>query len=104
MFGVGSFFIPLAAQACKHLFGSPVAVFWLVSGFSVLAALPFLFVASPTRPVVAGAQVLQHAPAWSERPPPHTHIFLHYHRYYRRMQRSCLCMQHAARARAWDGM
>lgn len=50
MFGVGSFCIPLAAQACKYLLGSALAVFWVVSATSVLAAIPFLFVASPTPP------------------------------------------------------
>ncbi len=56
MFGVGSFFIPLAAQACKYFLGSALAVFWVVGATSVVAALPFLFVASPTPPppVLAG--------------------------------------------------
>mmetsp|Transcript_9121 Transcript_9121/g.15934 ORF Transcript_9121/g.15934 Transcript_9121/m.15934 type:complete len:507 (-) Transcript_9121:653-2173(-) len=50
MFGVGSFFIPLAAQACKYLLGSALAVFWVVSIMSVISTIPFLFVASPTPP------------------------------------------------------
>eukprot|EP00197_Chlamydomonas_leiostraca_P016237 CAMPEP_0202862632 /NCGR_PEP_ID=MMETSP1391-20130828/3606_1 /ASSEMBLY_ACC=CAM_ASM_000867 /TAXON_ID=1034604 /ORGANISM="Chlamydomonas leiostraca, Strain SAG 11-49" /LENGTH=432 /DNA_ID=CAMNT_0049542195 /DNA_START=154 /DNA_END=1448 /DNA_ORIENTATION=- len=50
MFGVGSFFIPLAAQVCKYVVGDALAVFWVVSGVSVLAATPFLFVSSPTPP------------------------------------------------------
>lgn len=50
MFGVGSFCIPLAAQACKYSLGSALAVFWVVGLTSVVAALPFLFLASPTPP------------------------------------------------------
>lgn len=50
MFGVGSFFIPLAAEACKSLFGSALAVFWVVGGLSLVSAIPFLFVTSPQRP------------------------------------------------------
>jgi len=50
MFGVGSFFIPLAAEACRHYAGTPLAVFWLVGGVSVLSSVPFLFVRSPSPP------------------------------------------------------
>ncbi|KAJ9504836.1 hypothetical protein QJQ45_030524, partial [Haematococcus lacustris] len=50
MFGVGSFCIPLAAQACKQLVGDPLAVFWVVSAMSLVATLPFLCVASPAPP------------------------------------------------------
>jgi hypothetical protein len=50
MFGVGSFFIPLAAEACSQFLGSPLAVFWLVGAVSFLSTLPFLFVSSPQKP------------------------------------------------------
>jgi nitrate/nitrite transporter NarK len=50
MFGVGSFCIPLAAQACKYALGSALHVFWVVALTSLLASLPFMFVASPTPP------------------------------------------------------
>ena len=50
MFGVGSFFIPLAAEACKHLLGSALDVFWLVGALSLLSTIPFLFVESPKKP------------------------------------------------------
>ncbi|GAX75222.1 hypothetical protein CEUSTIGMA_g2666.t1 [Chlamydomonas eustigma] len=50
MFGVGSFFIPLAAEACSQFLGSPLAVFWLVGAVSFLSTLPFLFVVSPQKP------------------------------------------------------
>jgi MFS family permease len=50
MFGVGSFFIPLAAQACKHLLGSALAVFWVVAAVSLIASVPFFFVSSPKPP------------------------------------------------------
>ena len=54
MFGVGSFFIPLAAEACSRYLGDPLAVFWLVGATSLASTLPFLFVASPTRPAPEG--------------------------------------------------
>lgn len=50
MFGVGSFFIPLAAQVCQSLLGNPLAVFWVVACIAVVAALPFLFLRSPVPP------------------------------------------------------
>jgi hypothetical protein len=50
MFGVGSFFIPLAAEACSRYLGDPLAVFWLVGATSLASTVPFLFVTSPTRP------------------------------------------------------
>ncbi|GFR48845.1 hypothetical protein Agub_g10798 [Astrephomene gubernaculifera] len=53
MFGLGSFFIPLAAQACSTYLGSPLAVFYLTGGLALIAALPFLALASPTRPTDA---------------------------------------------------
>ncbi|KXZ55589.1 hypothetical protein GPECTOR_2g1139 [Gonium pectorale] len=55
MFGLGSFFIPMAAQACKATAGSPLAVFYLVGGLALASAVPFLFVASPARPSAGGA-------------------------------------------------
>ncbi|GLC40677.1 hypothetical protein PLESTM_001100600 [Pleodorina starrii] len=55
MFGLGSFFIPLAAQACKTYLGSPLSVFYLVGGLALLSAVPFLFVSSPARPAPASA-------------------------------------------------
>ncbi len=33
------------------MLGSPLAVFWLVSALSLLSCIPFLFVASPGKPV-----------------------------------------------------
>jgi FHS family Na+ dependent glucose MFS transporter 1 len=50
MFGVGSFFIPLAAEACKQFLGSALDVFWLVGGLSMVSTIPFLFVESPQKP------------------------------------------------------
>ena len=54
MFGMGSFFIPLAAEACSQYLGDPLAVFWLVGATSLASTVPFLFVASPTRPAPEG--------------------------------------------------
>ncbi|KAG2434076.1 hypothetical protein HXX76_007804 [Chlamydomonas incerta] len=53
MFGLGSFFIPLAAQVCKIYLGSALAVFYLVGALAALSAVPFFFVTSPTRPAAA---------------------------------------------------
>ncbi|GLI68054.1 hypothetical protein VaNZ11_012349 [Volvox africanus] len=50
MFGLGSFFIPLAAQACKTYLDSPLSVFRIIGGLALVSAVPFLFVTSPTRP------------------------------------------------------
>ncbi|GIL79805.1 hypothetical protein Vretimale_12423 [Volvox reticuliferus] len=50
MFGLGSFFIPLVAQACKTYLDSPLSVFRIIGGLALVSAVPFLFVTSPTRP------------------------------------------------------
>lgn len=58
MFGVGSFFIPLAAEGCKQLLGSALDVFWLVGGLSLISTIPFLFVTSPQKPILVTAEDL----------------------------------------------
>lgn len=50
MFGVGSFFIPLASEACSQLLGSALDVFWVVAIVSLLSTIPFFFVTSPMKP------------------------------------------------------
>lgn len=44
------------SQACKELLGSSVAVFYFVSLFSLLSAIPFLFVESPTKPATPASK------------------------------------------------
>ncbi|KAG2501542.1 hypothetical protein HYH03_000049 [Edaphochlamys debaryana] len=67
MFGLGSFFIPLGAQACKFYAGTPLAVFYCVGALAAASALPFLFVASPQRPAGANGDGASGMPHHSSR-------------------------------------